>query len=92
MKTRRNVLSTPQKIVTGVLTSISVLVILFSVLQICEIWDKANCVAIPLLGVVNLCQAYLQWKINNRKTAYFSIGAAIFIFICSIAILLRYLK
>lgn len=36
------------------------------------------------MGVTLLCQAYIQWN-TSRKVAYFSIGAAVFIFICAIA-------
>ena len=36
------------------------------------------------MGVTLLCPAYIQWNMS-RKAAYFSIGAAVFIFICAIA-------
>ncbi|MDO4810700.1 MAG: hypothetical protein Q3985_02025 [Eubacteriales bacterium] len=91
MKAKWNALSMPQKIVTIASLCIGVLVILFSVLQICGIWDKAICVFEPLLATVFLCQAYLQWQ-SSRKIAYGYIGVAIFIFICSVVILLSYLK
>ena len=64
---------------------LSILVIIFAMLQLCQVSDKAINICVPLLGVVNLCQAYLQWK-NSKKAAYFCIGTAIFIFICSFVI------
>lgn len=87
MQTKWRDLSTNAKIVTVVSVSISALVVLLSVLQIFQIWDNANEVFLPLLGVVNLCQAYLQWN-TSRKTAYFCIGTAVFIFICSLVVFL----
>jgi len=39
----------------------------------------------PLMGVTMLCQSYMQWN-NSRKVAYFSIGTAAFIFICSVVV------
>lgn len=42
---------------------------------------------IPMLGVVNLCNACLQWK-ANRRIAYFSAGTAAFVFIVSAVVIL----
>ncbi len=73
------------KIITviSLLTSSSVLVL--GVLQILNVWDKAINVAVPLMGVTMLCQAYTMWN-KSRKVAYISIGAAAFIFICAILV------
>lgn len=73
------------KVVTiiSVLTSLSVVVL--AVLQMFDIWEQAINVFMPLMGVTMLCQSYMQWN-NSRKVAYFSIGTAVFIFICAIVV------
>ena len=73
------------KVVTiiSILTSLSVVVL--AALQVFDVWDQAINVFIPLTGVTMLCQAYTQWNVS-RKAAYFSIGTAAFIFICSIVV------
>ena len=75
-------LSSVHKAVVVVSGVASVFVSVFAVLELLNIWDSAIHVCIPLLGVVNLCQGYLQWD-ANRKTAYLGIAAAAFIFLCS---------
>lgn len=64
---------------------VSILVVTFAVLQICEILDQGINIVVPLLGVTMLCQAYLQWE-TNRKIAYLNIGTAIFVFICCVLV------
>lgn len=64
---------------------LSALVVIFAMLQLFRVWDRALNICVPMLGVVNLCQAYLHWK-TSRKAAYFCIGTAIFIFICSVIV------
>ena len=73
------------KIVTiiSVLTSLSVVVL--AVLQIFNIWNQAINICVPLMGITMLCQAYIQWNVS-RKVAYFSIGSAVFVFICAIVV------
>lgn len=87
MQTKWRDLSANARIVTVVSVSISALVVLLSVLQIFGIWDNAIKVFIPLLGAENLCQAYLLWN-TSRKTAYFCIGTAVFVFLCFFVVLL----
>ena len=74
-----------------VLTIISVLaslsIVVLAILQIFNVWDRAINVFMPLMGVTMLCQSYMQWN-NSRKVAYYSLGTAAFIFICSIVVLL----
>ena len=70
--------------VLSVLSSLSV--ILLSLLQLFEVWTRAINLCVPLMGVMMLCQAYSQWN-RSRKVAYFSIGTAVFIFACAIAVL-----
>lgn len=64
---------------------ISVAVIVLAGLQISGKWENAIDVVVPLLGVSCLCQAYTQ-RNRSKKIAYFSLGTAIFIFICSVAV------
>lgn len=61
---------------------ISVAVIVLAVLQILDIWNNAITVFMPLMGLNQLCQAYTQWN-TNRKVAYFNIGTAGFLLICT---------
>ena len=79
-------LSAAHKAATVLSVVTSALVALLAVLQLLHIWDAAIDVCIPLLGVVDLCHAYLQWNIN-RKSAYVSLAIAAFIFVCSAWIL-----
>lgn len=73
------------KVVTIASMLISLAVIVLAILQIFDIWTQAVNVLVPLTGVTMLCQAYTQWNIS-RKVAYFSIGVAVFVFICAIAV------
>ena len=77
MKPNRKDTPISYKIVTIISILASLSVIVLAVLQI-------N-VCMPLMGVTMLCQSYLQWN-NSRKVAYFSIGTAVFIFICAIIV------
>jgi len=74
-------------VVLIILAIASVAVIVLVILQLFNVWEQAINVYIPLLGVVNLCQAYLNWK-QNRALAFLSIGVAALIFICSFVILI----
>ena len=73
------------KIVTIISIAVSLSIVVLGILQIFEIWVYAINVCIPLMGAVNLCQAYMQWN-TSRKVAYFCIGTSIFIFICTIVV------
>lgn len=74
------------KVLTIIGFVISVLVIILSMLQIFDIWDRAINIFEPLLGVMMLIQTIENWK-TNKRTAYFSLFVAIFIFIAAIFIL-----
>ena len=76
-----------QKVVTIISVLASLSVVVLAVLQIFDVWDQAINVFMPLMGVTMLCQSYMQWN-NSRKVAYYSLGTAAFIFICSIVVLL----
>ena len=69
--------------IVSIVTSIAIIV--FACLQLTGKWESATNVVVPLLGVSTLCQAYTPWE-KSRKIAYFSIGTAIFILICSIVV------
>lgn len=85
MESNQNKRSALYYIVGAFITIVSVAIIVLSVLQIFDVWDKAINVLVPLEGLNLLGLAYVQWK-PNRKVAYFSIGAAVFIFICTIIV------
>lgn len=73
------------KIVTIISILASLSVVALSVLQMFDIWNQAINICVPLMGITMLCQAYIQWN-TSRKVAYFSIGTAVFVFICAIIV------
>ena len=85
MKSKWKDVSLLHKIVSIISIIASLSVIVFAVLQIFDIWNQAINICIPLMGITMLCQAYIQWN-TSRKVAYFSIGTAVFIFICAIVV------
>lgn len=87
MKSQWKDKSVLHKIVAIISIIASLSVIVLSTLQIFDIWDEANNISIPMMGIILLCQAFLQWN-TSRKVAYFSIGTAVFIFICTIVVFL----
>ena len=62
---------------------VSLAVVVFAILQIFNVWDKAINLCCPLLGVVMLCHAYIECN-TRRKIAYFC--TALFILVCSIIV------
>ena len=85
MKTKWKDAHLLHKIVTIISILASISVVVLAVLQIFDVWNQAINVFMPLMGVTMLCQSYMQWN-NSRKVAYFSIGTAVFIFICAIIV------
>ena len=85
MKSSRKEALLMHKVITTVSILASLSVVMLAVLQIFDVWRQAANVYMPLMGVTMLCQAYMQWN-NSRKVAYFSIGTAVFIFICAIVV------
>ena len=73
------------KIITVFSVIVSLAVVTLAILQIFEIWTQAINLCVPLMGVNLLCQTYMQWN-TSRKTAYFSLGCAVFVFACAIAV------
>ncbi len=74
------------KILTVTGCIIAIAVIILSLIQIFNIWDKAINIFEPLLGVLMLLQTIENWK-DNRPAAYFSLFVAIFIFVVAVIIL-----
>lgn len=85
MKTKWENIPLAHKIVTIFSVVVSLAVVVSALLQIFDIWSKAINVCVPLLGVEMLCQAYIQWN-TSRKVAYFSMGVAAFVLVCSIVV------
>ncbi len=85
MKTKWKDTSTLHKVITVFSVIVSLAVVTLAVLQIFDIWTQAINLCIPLMGVNLLCQTYMQWN-SSRKTAYFSLGCAVFVFACAIAV------
>ncbi len=85
MKTKWKDAPLTHKIVTAVSIIVALSVIVLAILQMFDIWTQAINLCVPLMGVNLLCQTYIQWN-TSRKTAYFSLGCAAFVFACAIAV------
>ena len=85
MKTKWKDVPLTHKIVTAVSIIVALSVIVLAILQMFDIWTQAINLCVPLMGVNLLCQTYIQWN-TSRKTAYFSLGCAAFVFACAIAV------
>ena len=85
MKTKWKDTPPLHKVITVFSVIVSLAVVTLAVLQIFDIWTQAINLCIPLMGVNMLCQTYMQWN-TSRKTAYFSLGCAAFVFACAIAV------
>ena len=86
MKTKWKDSPLSHKIITVFSVIVSLAVVTLAILQIFDIWTQAINLCVPLMGVNLLCQTYTQWN-TSRKTAYFSLGCAAFVFACAIAVL-----
>ena len=85
MKTKWKDTPLSHKIITVFSVIVSLAVVMLAILQMFDIWTQAINLCVPLMGVNLLCQTYIQWN-TSRKTAYFSLGCAVFIFACAIAV------
>ena len=85
MKTKWKDTPPLHRVITVFSVIVSLAVVTLAVLQIFDIWTQAINLCIPLMGVNLLCQTYMQWN-TSRKTAYFSLGCAVFVFACAIAV------
>jgi len=80
-------MSEPCRILFVVMIVASLTAVVFAALQLLGVWDGALKLCMPMLGLVNLCHACLQWK-ASRKSAYLSLGVAAFIwFVCAVVFL-----
>ena len=85
MKTKWKETPLSHKIITVFSVIVSLAVVTLAILQMFDIWTQAINLCVPLMGVNLLCQTYTQWN-TSRKTAYFSLGCAVFVFACAIAV------
>lgn len=85
MKTKWKDSPLSHKIITVFSVVVSLAVVTLAILQIFDIWTQAINLCVPLMGINLLCQTYTQWN-TSRKTAYFSLGCAVFVFACAIAV------
>lgn len=85
MKTKWKDTPLSHKIITMFSVIVSLAVVTLAILQMFDIWTQAINLCVPLMGVNLLCQTYTQWN-TSRKTAYFSLGCAVFVFACAIAV------
>ena len=85
MKTKWKDTPVLHKVITVFSVIVSLAVVTLAVLQIFDIWTQAINLYIPLTGVNLLCSTYIQWN-TSRKTAYFSLGCAVLVFACAIAV------
>lgn len=85
MKTNRKDTTLTYKIVNVISIVSSIAVLTLAIMQIFDIWAQAANLYVPMLGVVMLCKAYTEWH-KDRKIAYISLGVAVFVFACAIAI------
>lgn len=77
--------SMTSKIITVFSVVVGISVVVLAILQMFDIWTQAINLCVPLMGVNLLCQTYMQWN-KSRKTAYFSLCCATFVFACAIAV------
>jgi len=85
MKTKWKETPLSHKIITVFSVIVSLAVVTLAILQMFAIWTQAINLCVPLMGVNLLCQTYTQWN-TSRKTAYFSLSCAVFVFACAIAV------
>ena len=85
MKTKWKDTPMLHKAITVFSVIVSLAVVILAILQMFDVWTQAINLCIPLMGVNLLCQTYTQWN-TSRKSAYFSLGCAVFVFACAIAV------
>lgn len=86
MKEKWNERTNNEKLLIIVRIVASIGVVIFSMLQLLGVWEKAINVSAPLVGVVLLVQSIQEWK-KSRGVAVFGLLCALFIFICTIVVL-----
>lgn len=81
--------STKEKVLWIAQMVLSILIILFALLQIAGIWKEAIKVFEPLMGLLMLIMAFSFWN-KKRGYAYYFLGVAIFILFVSILVFFHY--
>ncbi|MBR6736103.1 MAG: hypothetical protein IKL92_04495 [Oscillospiraceae bacterium] len=76
-----------EKALRGASLIVSILVVVFALMQLTGIWDKALYVSEPLLGTLMLINSSLYWR-TNRFFGMLMLIAAVFIFGCFMVVLL----
>jgi len=85
MKTKWKDAPLTHNIVTVESLIVALSFVALAILQMFDIWTQAINLCVPLMGVNLLCQTYMQWN-TSCKSAYFSLGCAVFVFACAIAV------
>ena len=86
MKNNWKEMPLPHQVIFSLSCTISLIVVVIALLSLTGgVPETAIVFCLPLMGIVELCQTYTQWK-TNRLIAYFSLGMAIFLCLGSIII------
>lgn len=85
MKSKWNEKSAADKTMLVLRLTASIATVIFALLQLFDVWNKAIYVAAPLVGVVILMQSVQERK-EHKGTAILGFGCAAFIFVCSVVV------
>lgn len=77
-------LSTGYRILLIVKIVLSIVIIVWAILSLFEIWDDSEYLYVPSMGMLMLIQTIEEWN-KHRAIAVFSLCASLFIFACFIA-------
>ena len=77
-----------EKVMIVLRLTISSAVIVFVILKLVGLCEKALYFTTPLMGVLMVVQSVQEWK-EQRGMAIFGLCAALFIFVCTIAVWLQ---
>ena len=87
MSARWNKMTNREKFLFILRLIISAVIVLLAVLKLAGSFENALYYSTPLMGVLLVVQAVQEWK-EQRGMAIFGLCAALFIFICTIAVLI----
>ena len=87
MKQKWTERSTKDRILNLARIVTSLLVVVFSLLQLFAVWDRGMHVAVPLMGVNELLSSIQEWN-KNRGLAIFGLCCGIFLLGITAALLL----
>lgn len=85
MRTKWDQMTAGEKIILAMRIALSVIVVVFALLQVSGVWDQAVDYAVPLLGIYLLALSVQEWK-EKRGSVILSICLALFIFACTAAV------